>query len=212
MTRSTKTNAAAIADLAPSADVSALNTPTFIGDEPTNPADMIEEAMELIASAFYLPVNIPHPDGDREVEFVSDEQTGEVELVRCKVVNRYGKQQRGMLNQVLRQLDYSVESGLKEMSEIADKVANAQRNRQGKQDTSALDGFIEKQLAWSDVIADQVSHAQSLRARAFDTYLALTGQIYTPYEKKEPRKVEVAAPAAAAVDPRLARLKEMTGR
>src|SRR6186713_3078743 len=76
--------------------------------EPGECVASIQAALKLIAHATTLDVNIPDPDGDREVEYASDEQDGEVTLVRCRVANRFGRMQSGLLDAILRQLDFSL--------------------------------------------------------------------------------------------------------
>lgn len=209
----TKTNAATMADLAP-ASSTPIRFPDFIGQPQENAGEMIEQAMELIAAACFLPVRVPAADGPIEVAVASEDQNGEVEVVRCREVNRYGKLQLNLLNNVIRSLDYSISVGVKDVEDTKREIRSALGNLARSQDPSRLLDFIEKKTQWSEVVQDQAAFAQMLRDKAADTYHALTGRPYTPYEKKDARaSVTVAAPpAAVATDPRILAAQALLNR
>ena len=183
-----------------------------VAAQPATENPTIDEAMEsikqafgLIANATTLAINVPSPDGDTVVEFVSDEQNGEVVQVACKVVNRLRRLQIGLLGQIMRQLDFAVEQEMKELKGAQDQIASAMRNLQRSQDPAKLRDFIESKLKWADVISDRAAWAGRLRDAGHDAYLDLVGQTYVPVEKRT-RTVEVpASPTGASPDPLLAR-------
>jgi hypothetical protein len=206
-----KSNAGKVADLAPNpADVPIL---PFIADNNPTVAqckDAVNTAFDLLMSATTLNVNIPAADGDTEVDVISDDQNGEVEKVRVKVANRYGRMQRGLADSLLRQLDFSIKSALDEIAGIKKDVRSAVENMQRSEDPSRARDFIESKTRWADVIRDQVGHAQMLRDTLADTYFAHFGRPYVPYEKREKRQVQIAAPGAGqTLDPVLAAAKAL---
>lgn len=164
----------------------------------------IQKAFGLIANATTLILNVPSPDGDVEVEFVTDEQNGEVEKVMCRQVNRYRRLQVGLLGQLMRQLDFAVDAELRELKGAQDQVASAMRNLNRSQDPTKLRDFIESKLKWADVISDRAAWAQRLRDAADTAYLDLVGTVYVPTEKRT-RTVEVPSAPGAPTDPLLAK-------
>lgn len=202
---SNRSNAAAVAD----AGIYATQHDRQAQPAEQNPT--IEEAMEsvkqafgLIANATTLTINVPAPDGDVEVEFPSDDQNGEVEIVLCKQVNRFRRLQIGLLGQLMRQFDFAIDAELKELKSAQDQVASAMRNLQRSQDPARLRDFIESKLKWADVISDRAAWAQRLRDAADDAYLDLVGSPYVPQEKRT-RTVEVPQTPGTPADPLLAR-------
>lgn len=165
----------------------------------------IRNALDELAMATTLNVNIPSPDGDTDVDFVSDEQNGEVTVVKCRVANRLGKMQRGLLDNVIRQLDFSITSAMNELRDVKRQVGSAVANVQRSEDPTKLRDFIEAKCRWADVISDQVAFGQMLRDTAADAYFDLTGRPYVAFEKREKRQVTIAAPSAGATaDPVMA--------
>lgn len=178
--------------------------------EPQQCAEAIGKALSIIAYATTLNVNIPDPDGDREVEYASEDQDGEVVTVRCRVANRFDRMQRGLLDAILRQLDFSIQRATQELNDIKRDIRSALGNMQRSQDPAKLRGFIDGKTRWSDVIADQIAHAQLLRDAAHDAYVDLTGRPYVPYEQRRPTTVALPMPKAGEqVDPVLARAQAL---
>lgn len=165
--------------------------------------ESIKQAFGLIANATTLIINVPTPDGDIDVDFVSDEQNGEVETVKCRQVNRFRRLQVGLLGQVLRQLDFAIEAEMRELKQAQDQVASAMRNMQRSQDPTKLRDFIESKLKWADVISDRAAWAQRLRDAADAAYLDLVGTVYVPAEKRT-RTIEVPSAPSQPADPLLA--------
>lgn len=171
----------------------------------------IKQAFGLIANATTLLINVPAPDGDVEVEFVSDEQTGEVEKVMCRQVNRFRRLQVGLLGQVLRQLDFAIDAEMRELKQAQDQVASAMRNMQRSQDPGKIRDFIESKLKWADVISDRAAWAQRLRDAADDAYLDLVGQPYVPAEKRD-RTISVPSAPSQPADPLLKAAAEFVNK
>ena len=208
-----KSNGAQLLDNAPADGVVAILP--FIADNNPTPkqcAEAVTAAFGLLMSATTLNVNIPHADGDTDVEVISDDQNGEVSTVRCKVANRYGRMQRGIADSLLRQLDFSIKSAVDEIEGIKREVRSALSNMARSQDPTKLRDFIDSKTTWADVIADQVGHAQMLRDQLADDYFGHFGRPYVPYEKRERKTVTIAAPAAGEqLDPVLAKAKALLG-
>lgn len=205
-----KSNAGKIADLAPAAaDVEVL--PFIAANNPTAAqcVEAVKTAFDLLMSATTLNVNIPHPDGESEVEVISDDQNGEVQTVRCKVANRFGRMQRGLGDTLIRQLDFSIKSALDEIAGIKKDVRSAVENMQKSEDPSRARDFIESKTRWADVVRDQAGHAQLLRDALADEYFAQFGKPYVPYESRKRREVTIAAPAGQTLDPVLAAAKAL---
>jgi hypothetical protein len=167
----------------------------------------VKQALGLLHYAASFMVNIPDPDGDRDVDFVSDEQNGEVVTVKCRAANRYGRTQRGLLDQTLRQLSYALEQDNK-------AIKDEQRNLRGmfntltrSDDPERIRDAMGKKADWIDVLADRAGHTQALLDAANEAYIDLMGQAYTPYEKRAPRTLAV--PAAPADDSLLQRVRSL---
>lgn len=203
----TKTNAEQIENAGAFVTAQPANLPAFLSDvNPTTEQSQkaLVDALDYLIVATTCNVNIPDVAGDTDIEVVSDEQNGEVETIKCRVANRYGRMQRGLLDAVLRQLDFSIAAATKEIDDIKRDVGNAMRSMQRSQDPTKLRDFVDSKLSWADVIADQVGHAQALRDAAADAYFDLMGRPYVPYEKRERRTIDIPAPAAGqASDPLL---------
>jgi len=180
--------------------------------EPQQCVEAIKQALHLLAYSTTLDVNIPAADGDREIEYASEEQDGEVITVRCRVANRFGRMQSGLLDAVLRQLDFSLSRANDELNGLKRDIRSAMTNMQRSQDPTKLMSFIDGKTRWADVIVDQISHAQMLRDAAHDIYVDLTGRPYIPYEQRRPAPVAIPVPAAGQVlDPVLAKAKALLG-
>jgi hypothetical protein len=167
--------------------------------------ESVRQAMGLLANAFSQDIIVPHPDGEHDVTIVVDPETGEVDTFTAKVVNRLFQMQRGMLQNVLRQLDYSIGRETAAVDELKRKQTSALTNLQRSEDPTKLRRFIEVQCDKIDTGNDRIAWAQRLRDTAAAAYLDLVGDVYTPYEKAAPRTVNIAAPAMAG-DPLLARV------
>jgi hypothetical protein len=165
----------------------------------------IKQAMGLLSYAATFLVNIPDPDGDREVDFVSDEKNGEVETVRCRAANRYGRTERGLLDQTLRQLSFALEQDKK-------AIADEQRNLRGmfntltrSDDPERIRDAMAKKADWIDVLADRCAHTQALLDAGNEAYIDLRGEAYVAYEKRAPRTLSI--PAAPTDDALLQRVR-----
>lgn len=168
----------------------------------------IVDAMEAIIAATTLMVNIPDPEGEHDIEFASDEQNGEVEVVKCRQANRYSRMQRGLLDQLLRQLTYAVEAERKEFESGKRQLQSMFNTLTRADDPARIRDAMEKKAGYLDLVKERWAHAQNLLDAANVAYIDLTGTAYVPYEQRVARR-NVAVPAAPQSDPVLARCADL---
>lgn len=150
----------------------------------TEQKEAIRAGMDTIASALRLDVLVPDADGTVEVEFASEDQNGEVEIVRCRETNRHSGLQRGVLGQIVRQFDWSVGRAQGDIAAIKREISSMLNRMDRSEDPAKIRDAIEAKLRWADVLADRAAFAQAMADAAHDAYFDLIGSAYAPTEAK----------------------------
>lgn len=199
-------NAAALAAVAPAASVPVSYGPKPDDNNPTivQQKAAIVDALEALITASTFMVNIPDPNGDRDVEFASEDQNGEVEVVRCRSANRFGRLQRGLLDQLVRQLNYALDTEMKDFTSGQAQIRSMLNAMTRSDDPARIRDSIANKSSYLNLVKERIAHIQALLDAANTAYIDLTGTAYVSYEERAKTRRVLPVPTAPSSDPVLA--------